>query len=521
MPYSGPDDPDLPSNVEELPIKKRKKWVATWNSVYKTCMDDDGKKKDCEGKAFRIANGTIEESMMHNRFFFTELTEDALIEGKPFDGMVAGTFTDMLGRKFEFKEEELSEYAENTQAVITATETEGGEIVGLPIDANGHEKDDAAGWIIGAELVEGIIRLTPKWNKLGQELIGESVRRFFSGTIDTIRKVIQGGTLTNWPATRDQESGKILLRPIELAQGIYELEVSMDEEVWKVRSAWNEGEQLRPGTDSWCAEVFDDYVIIERSDGHFKVAYQELEGKIIFDPPEEWVEVQKAWIEAAKEFLQEAAKTFWDSLFSRNQEVAIDKLTDSQTVDEGEKIMTIKLEELSVEDRAELVKEVGAQLVIGGNGGELSEGAGKTIAEMIDAKADEKVALLAEQAREESEIAEFSKDMTSGSDENPVGLPVEAEEFKAFLAMLTPEAREKAKEIFGKIVSSGLVEFEEKGHSRRVKQGTKLEPRLAKILKEFLSADKENTVETWFELNAADVGVMSDYNLAEFVSKEA
>jgi hypothetical protein len=90
----------------------------------------------------------------------------------------------------------------------------------LPIDAQGHDKGDGAGWIVGVELVGDIIRLVPKWTKIGRELIGEGIRRFFSATIDTSNKVVLGGTLTNWPATRD-ENNRMMLKPIELERGIF------------------------------------------------------------------------------------------------------------------------------------------------------------------------------------------------------------------------------------------------------------------------------------------------------------
>ncbi len=51
MPYTGADDPKLPANVKRLSVEGRKKWIATWNSVFHESGD--------ESKAFRIANGTI------------------------------------------------------------------------------------------------------------------------------------------------------------------------------------------------------------------------------------------------------------------------------------------------------------------------------------------------------------------------------------------------------------------------------------------------------------------------------
>lgn len=140
--------------------------------------------------------------------------------GKPFDGMAAGEFTDMSGRKAKFDAAEFAQYVENTRAAIEATKTESGDIVGLPIDAKGHDKGDGAGYIVDVSQDGSKIRITPQWNENGLEIIGKKIRRWFSATVDLTNKVILGGTLTNWPATRDK-SGKILLRPIELTTQMF------------------------------------------------------------------------------------------------------------------------------------------------------------------------------------------------------------------------------------------------------------------------------------------------------------
>ena len=153
-------------------------------------------------------------------FLFTELNEEALTEGSAFDGVAFGTFRDMLGREITLDADDAADYVTNTASAIEATKTESGDLVGLPVDAQGHEKGDGAGWIVGVELVDGVIRLAPKWTRIGRELIGEGIRRFFSATIDVTNKVILGGTLTNWPATRD-ENNRLILRPIELQSGFF------------------------------------------------------------------------------------------------------------------------------------------------------------------------------------------------------------------------------------------------------------------------------------------------------------
>jgi hypothetical protein len=57
MPYSGPGDAKLPSNVKKMTARKRRAWVRIWNATHARCMKDGG--ADCEGMAFRMANGVM------------------------------------------------------------------------------------------------------------------------------------------------------------------------------------------------------------------------------------------------------------------------------------------------------------------------------------------------------------------------------------------------------------------------------------------------------------------------------
>ena len=147
------------------------------------------------------------------------LVDLSLLDGtKPFDGMAAGRFTDMFGRDTVFLPEELPSYVANTKLALGSTRNASGEVVGFPIDTMNHDGGLAAGWIVDVNLSEGrnVIEFTPRWNDLGRGSIGADTMRFFSPTIDTEAKVIIGGSLTNWPATRTREH-QILLRPVELS----------------------------------------------------------------------------------------------------------------------------------------------------------------------------------------------------------------------------------------------------------------------------------------------------------------
>ncbi len=53
MPYSGIDDPDLPSNVKKMSDSDKKQWVAVFNS----CMKDGG----TDGECMKLANGVVKE----------------------------------------------------------------------------------------------------------------------------------------------------------------------------------------------------------------------------------------------------------------------------------------------------------------------------------------------------------------------------------------------------------------------------------------------------------------------------
>jgi len=178
--------------------------------------------------------------MTKRNFLFTELTSDILAFGKAFDGLVPSAsgepFVDARGKAVVVSADALPEIYNNTLAAIEATRSESGEIVGLPIDAKGHDKGDGAGWIVGAFLEGDKIRLLPKWTEIGQNVIGKNIRRFFSPSVDLTNNVILGGTLTNWPASR-RRNGQILLRPVELETKIFRLEeVVMDEELEAVET---------------------------------------------------------------------------------------------------------------------------------------------------------------------------------------------------------------------------------------------------------------------------------------------
>lgn len=145
---------------------------------------------------------------------------------RKMDGMAAGTFISMWGDEITFSPKELSEYVKNTNSVLESTKDTSGVIVGLPVDQDAHDHAGGAGWIIGLEVDEtrGVILFDVNWTSIGVDLIRNNIRRFFSPSVDIVNKVILGGSLTNYPASRNSK-GEIMLRPIELSQSIKELDM--------------------------------------------------------------------------------------------------------------------------------------------------------------------------------------------------------------------------------------------------------------------------------------------------------
>lgn len=133
-----------------------------------------------------------------------------------FDALVAGTFKPMFGGEVTITDADIKKIARNTNRLIKSTRGESGELAGIPIDTEWHNHDGEAGWMVKVAVKDGRLRATPQWTDIGQMLLESKRRKFFSASIDRQDMVMFGGTLTNYPATRDGNK-KILLRPIELS----------------------------------------------------------------------------------------------------------------------------------------------------------------------------------------------------------------------------------------------------------------------------------------------------------------
>lgn len=502
MPFSGPNDSELPEHVQELPEEKREIWVSAWNAAFDRCMNESG--EDCEGVAFRIANSAIKDeaetsipdkaghSMAEtiSEVLYAELA--ALTNGKPFDGFThtrGGEFVDKFGRIVKIKKSELAQYIKNTKAAIAAATTDSGEVVGLPIDSDNHDHGDAAGFIIDAELADGgdIIRFTPKWTELGLKKIGKSLRRFFSPQFDPVRKVITGGSLTNWIGSLNPKNGNVLLKPIELSQGFFIAETARPEMLEDVAET---------------TTTTEGHVVTATNGGGMLPPKSLKNLSAESTEPEE----QQMSDEAIKEIVQKEVEAALRAELARVKGQPVDgdtALSESETVD--------------TEGTAEALLEL-----LGVNG--LSDTARESVRDVVLAKgqqmkkqAEHEAMLYMAQIQREDTIDQFCLSATGGEDKLPVGIPYPGDELKALLMASDFETAQKWMHVLATIREKGLTSFEELGHGKRQTGTVELEPPLKKMLTKFIADG--GSVSEFFEINASELGVKEQYNLSAFEEK--
>lgn len=401
---------------------------------------------------------------MPNKFYFVDLSQST---AKPFDGMKAGKFTAMDGRPVEFAEADMSAFLAGTQAAIEATKAESGDIVGLPIDMRNHEHGDAAGWIVGAELMGDVIRLSAKWTQAGLDLIGSGLQRFFSPSVDMANKAIIGGSLTNWPATR--AGGKTLLRPIELSQGVYSFEMS-GEEMAAIADAFMAAFPEAEGQPSFMpVDAGKDFLIVTDGTDMLKVGFTQTESAYTFAPVEEWVKVEIEYKPVESEEAEEAPAA------------------------------------PSEETTPEMSIPATPQVV------ELSEA---QIAALVDEKVNVRLAELARIADRKRDTLDFSERVCNGTKDSPIGLSVPPADLCEILLSLPEDHAEKIKTLLEHVVKVGVVNFAERGHGQILQNKPLLDSQSARHLAAWLKAGK--TLTEFFTVNP-EVGKETDFNLSEYI----
>jgi len=190
-----------------------------------------GADAEAQAKKYMAALYANTKHEMAIGFLGTELSSgiDETIHSS-IDGLAARDdipFLSAGGYEVEIKTNELDAYYNHSLEIIESTRTEKGEIVGLPIDKDKHDHAGGAGWIVGMEMdkTRNIIKFIVKWTKEGADLVRGNIRRFFSPSLDLINKTIIGGSLTNYPASKDSQN-RLLLRPVELSQNMKEIDMA-------------------------------------------------------------------------------------------------------------------------------------------------------------------------------------------------------------------------------------------------------------------------------------------------------
>ena len=431
--------------------------------------------------------------------FFTRLSA---ANPQPFDGISAGDFIDSIGRPLTIRREDLATIVANTRANIAATVDAAGDVVGLPIDTLNHNHGEAAGYIVDAALDEarGVITFTPRWNEEGRELIGGDKVRYFSPEIDLREKVALGGSLTNYPATRDRKQ-KHMLRPVTLSASlsVASMDESLDEESLRKKRCFSEWAN---NWYTWALEVFDDYmVVIDEDQGkYFKVPYTEdKDGNCAFADRGEWTEMRRAWVEmamhAAREFL---AKVFNGPALPADTNAPAAPAAIPQTSNPEGTMFDIS--KLSAEERQAAI----TALFSGSN-------PPAELAAIVNTRAAEMAASLLAAEQRKQAVASLSTQLTGGTAEAQRGLPLSADEITALLSEPTAEKVEAALKT---IQAKGLVEFGERGHNQALSGQHELPAEYAAKL------DSGALTLTDLANPALDLGDLAQYNLSKWQKKE-
>ena len=423
-----------------------------------------------------------------SQFLFVSLAMDEEEAGKPFDGVAPGEFVDMWGREVEIESEDFNEYLENTLEAIKFTTTGEGEVVGLVIDAVGHFDDKAAGWIVDAQLIEvdkpdgtklPVIQFFAKWTEQGRELIEKGIRRMFSPTLNTKKKTVLGGSLTNWPASRD-EMGKVLLRPISLSEG--DVKIELDRQAVKLE-----------GTALFAASL----VVAEEEGDYEETEVAKTEGiKPEHDNTnlQEGVSDMKDKLEFTQEELDAMIQTQVDAEVARLAE-AIGEETDEEPEEKFSLIEALNLGHLEDEAIAKIEEGLSEEY------------------KRLQKDAEESYLRRLAGVNHKREMTMLSSSLTSGNAENPRGLPIQSEQLVAGFLDLPRDQVPFWKDLLSTIVQDGLHEFAELGNTKPVKATISLPDEYAEALRDgrMELSDLRNPM--------LELGELSQYDLAEFQSK--
>jgi len=440
---------------------------------------------------------------------FVELASGAPDTVATIDGMAPGSFVSMSGKRITINAAEFGEYIAHTQSVLDSTKDSNGNIVGLPIDQDGHDHKGGAGWIVGVERdpSRSILRFAVRWTQIGADLIGGNIRRFFSPSFDPEQKVILGGSMTNSPASRDSQY-RMMLRPTELSANIqaFAISDSMGSIVAGVCDEFHEqfgcmdmmnivDEDAYFRVFQWPSspEVYDDYLVAVSYDGDdlYKVGYtvDGTTGEVVFTPRPEWVGLKITY--------QEQPQMVEQSAFVKDLTKLLQRFTGQKpTPDNGKN-------EQGASDMANGATPTTADLM-----------ASPEAVALIEERVNQRAAELAKQAERKGQIEDFAAKMTGGETGKGYGLAYPKDKMVATLLAM-PEAQ--AAEIMA-MLEAKAVKFVELGHGHDFTDNKEAVPaQYVQLLKEWVKGGK--TADEFFSVNP-EIGKAEQFDLSAYEPKK-
>jgi hypothetical protein len=130
--------------------------------------------------------------------------------------------------------------------------------------------------------------------------------------------------------------------------------------------------------------------------------------------------------------------------------------------------------------------------------------------EFMQKRAEQEALRMMAKVRREKNISEFAARVTGGTEDNPVGMPVQQAKLEKLLLGLSAAQQQEAQEILETIWQSGLTSFVEFGHGKNVKGKTPLPDVIQESLK--------NGKLTLADLNSPilNLGDLSSYDLSAY-----
>ena len=480
--------------------------------------------------------------------------DDVLTKGQDFAGLaVIKDGVDMLGRAFSVKAKEIKEkYLPNTEARIKMMQEKGEP--GLPIDDEKHSFGKAAGWITGVYIgsvndskgkKRTALMMAVEWTKLGVELIKNKIMTNFSPVFNTDDKVVMGGSLTNYPANKD-ENGIPLFDAIRLSEEMsYLTEDSLDDQMRQVRKSFREAINPKPVSEPeierrpWIAEVYDDHVIVEFKGEMWRVDYTKGEDdEISFSSFDDWKKVKKSWVEAAQDSLEQLRERFGKTSeggqdMAKNQ-ITLEGLSDEERANLMAQAQSAVLGEFGLDgdgaDVASAVERIREKLsgeVFGDLVGMDSvrdtlttqvEAALKLELENMENQMGLMLAAMTAEYRRKQEVSTFATQVCQGDEENAHGLPIKQTELEALLLSVDDDARAQIQTLLKNIWQRGPVSFATKGRDGDGYIPGDQELGEAEALLLAQAIENGSSIDEFFE--TTELGDPADFDLTKFVVEE-